>query len=261
MISKDEFKDIMSVEKSIASRDNMYICYLYLDTIDIIKDNFQIEKNMVWDKIGLKKQFRTEVSQYVIDEKYLSSDFWLEVFRQNEDFLNMKQFSNFYEKKTKTRKDYYSLKKYAKMILNHMIPNNNNIIFQINHKEKQKQIRKQYDEKINEIISEGGIYGIYENDELVYIGMTMRNFQIRWNEHLENIKEQTSELLLYHLINPDNKITFKILLNKKYMFSNSEITRRDLEAMEFALIQEHQPKYNFAGRNQPYRFSEQRKEK
>ena len=32
------------------------------------------------------------------------------------------------------------------------------------------------------------------------------------------------------------------------MFSNSEITRRDLEAMEFALIQEHKPKYNFSGR-------------
>ena len=62
MISKDEFKDIMSVEKSIASRDNMYICYLYLDTIDIIKNNFQIEKNKVWNKTGLKKQFRTEVS-------------------------------------------------------------------------------------------------------------------------------------------------------------------------------------------------------
>ena len=104
-------------------------------------------------------------------------------------------------------------------------------------------------------MSEGGIYGIYENNELVYIGMTMRNFQVRWHEHLENIKEQTNALPLYRLINSDNKITFKILLNKKYMFSNSEITRRDLEAMEFALIQEHKPKYNFSGRTQEYRFS------
>ena len=255
MISKNEFKDIMSVEKSVASRDNMYICYLYLDTIDIIKNNFQIEKNMVWDKSSLKKQYKTEVSQYIINEKYLSSDFWLEVFRQNEDFLNMKQFSNFYEKKTKVRKDYYSLERYAEIILNHMIPNNNNIVFQINHKKEQKRIERQQNERINEIMNEGGIYGIYENNELVYIGMTMRNFQIRWNEHLENIKEQTNELPLYRLINPDNQITFKILLNKKYMFSNSEITRRDLEAMEFALIQEHKPKYNFSGRTQKYIFS------
>lgn len=131
-----------------------------------------------------------------------------------------------------------------------MIPNNN-VVVQINHKEKKEQIEKQQ----NEIMNEGGIYGIYENNELVYIGMTMRNFQIRWNEHLENIKEQTNKLPLYRLINPNNQITFKILLNKKYMFSNSEITRRDLEAMEFALIQEHKPKYNFSGRTQEYRFS------
>ena len=62
MISKNEFKDIMSVEKSSASRDNLYICYLYLDTIDIIKNKFHIEKNIVWDKSNLKKQYRTEVS-------------------------------------------------------------------------------------------------------------------------------------------------------------------------------------------------------
>lgn len=254
MISKEKFIDIMSVEKSSASRDNMYICYLYLNTIDMIKNKFHIEKNIVWDKSSLKKQYKTEVSQCLINKEDLCSDFWLKVFRQNEDFLNIKHFSDFYQQKTKIRRDYYSLKNYAKIILNHMIPNDN-VVIQINYEEKQKQVRKQYDEKINEIMSEGGIYGIYENDELVYIGMTMRNFQTRWNEHLENIKEQTYELPLYHLINPDNKITFKILLNKKYMFSNSEITRRDLEAMEFALIQEHQPKYNFAGRNQPYRFS------
>lgn len=41
----------------------------------------------------------------------------------------MKEFSNFYEKKTKVRKDYYSLTRYAEMILNHMIPNNNSIVF------------------------------------------------------------------------------------------------------------------------------------
>lgn len=28
-----------------------------------------------------------------------------------------------------------------------------------------------------------GIYGIYIDDELVYIGMTLRNFEQRFNEH------------------------------------------------------------------------------
>ena len=62
MISKEKFIDIMSVEKSSASRDNMYICYLYLNTIDMIKNKFHIEKNIVWDKSSLKKQYKTEVS-------------------------------------------------------------------------------------------------------------------------------------------------------------------------------------------------------
>lgn len=255
MISKKEFEDIMSVEKSTASRANLYICYLYLDTIDIIKNNFKIEKNIVWNKDKIKKKYITKVSQYYIDKEYLSENFWLKVFQQNDNFLDMKNFSNFYYLKTNTRKDYFSLRNYAELILNHMIPKNNNIVFNISEEEKQKDIERKKDKKINEIMTEGGIYGIYENNELVYIGMTMRNFQIRWNEHLENIKEQTDKLPLYRLIDPNNQITFKILLNKKYMFSNSEITRRDLEAMEFALIQEHKPKYNFSGRVQEYIFS------
>lgn len=255
MISKKEFEDIMSIEKSTASRANLYICYLYLDTIDIIKNNFKIEKNIVWNKDKIKKKYITEVSQYCIDKKYSSANFWLKVLQQNKDFLDMKDFSKFYHSKTNSRKDYFSLRRYLELVLNHMIPKNNNIIFNISEEEKQKDIERKKDKKINEIMTEGGIYGIYENNELVYIGMTMRNFQIRWNEHLENIKEQTDKLPLYRLIDPNNQITFKILLNKKYMFSNSEITRRDLEAMEFALIQEHKPKYNFSGRVQEYIFS------
>ena len=62
MISKKEFEDIMSIEKSTASRANLYICYLYLDTVDIIKNNFEIEKNIVWNKDKIKKEHITEVS-------------------------------------------------------------------------------------------------------------------------------------------------------------------------------------------------------
>ena len=62
MISKKEFEDIMSIEKSTASRANLYICYLYLDTIDIIKNNFKIEKNIVWNKDKIKKKYITKVS-------------------------------------------------------------------------------------------------------------------------------------------------------------------------------------------------------
>ena len=98
----------------------------------------------------------------------------------------------------------------------------------------------------------GGIYGIYENDVLVYIGMTTRPFEIRWQEHSERIKSRSNELALYSLIDTSAKIEFKKLLERDKMDCNDKITTRDLKAMEFALIQEHKPKYNFAGRSLPY---------
>ena len=48
----------------------------------------------------------------------------------------MKDFSKFYHSKTNSRKDYFSLRRYLELVLNHMIPKNNNIIFNISEEEK-----------------------------------------------------------------------------------------------------------------------------
>lgn len=42
-----------------------------------------------------------------------------------------------------------------------------------------------------------GVYGIYINNELVYIGMTMRDFETRWQEHIAKIKSGSDELYFY----------------------------------------------------------------
>ena len=85
----------------------------------------------------------------------------------------------------------------------------------------------------------------------------MRPFETRWKEHQDKIKEKSKELALYGLIDTSAKIEFKKILIRNDMKSDSEITKRDLQAMEFALIQEHQPKYNFSGRTLPYKFNQE----
>lgn len=258
MISKEKFIEIMSIDKTQSSRESLYICFLYLQTIPIIINNFQLVENIVWDKRSILKSKQDIVKQYFIDDKYACIDFWNQVLRENQ-IINLRELSYFYKEHSKVNgRDYFRLNSYIEIILNHMIPKTKNFIFKV--KVKDKEIPKattQSTIKIKDNRKEdvGGIYGIYENDKLVYIGMTTRSFKIRWNEHLERIKEKSDELALYLLIDSNSKIEFKILLDKNDLISDSRITKRDLQAMEFALIKEHQPRYNFAGRNQPYRFS------
>ena len=101
-----------------------------------------------------------------------------------------------------------------------------------------------------------GIYGIYKGDELFYIGSTMRDFSLRFNEHLENIKNHSNELALYSLISINDDIGFAPLINVKDLKSDRKIERHDLECMELALIHLYQPKGNMAGRICDVNFKE-----
>ena len=100
-----------------------------------------------------------------------------------------------------------------------------------------------------------GVYGIYKDDVLIYIGSTMRDFSVRFNEHIENIKNNSKELHVYSLLQEGN-ITFKKLIDIKKLQTNSNITKRDLESMELALINTMQPIGNLAGRVCEFKYSE-----
>lgn len=100
-----------------------------------------------------------------------------------------------------------------------------------------------------------GVYGIYENDELVYIGYTMRDFSVRWREHSEAIIKQDKSQEIYRKINPNSKIEFGILIDVTKMKVDKQLKAQDIECMELALIHLYWPKYNVQGTKIPYKFS------
>lgn len=128
--------------------------------------------------------------------------------------------------------------------------------YQIIQKSKPKKKESNQKSKKEKNISYG-VYGMYYKEKLVYIGMTMRVFEDRWKEHIDNIMQGSKELKLYSYFQPQdiNDIQFKILINCKDMQTNSELTRRDVESMELAMINYFRPQYNLSGVSYPYQYS------
>ena len=120
-------------------------------------------------------------------------------------------------------------------------------------KKEQEEIRKRnailkIQEKQNfELVEDngnGGIYGIYSIDgnndkQLLYIGLTTRSFQERFNEHQKIIKQEEPipkgmERLYLLLIEEYRKkyLEFKILIPFCELSSNRYLTQSEKEAME-----------------------------
>jgi hypothetical protein len=99
-------------------------------------------------------------------------------------------------------------------------------------------------------------YGIYaikrkDTDEIIYIGMTTRSFAERCNEHNETFKEDKDDkgMVLYKKMRAFKEIgidTYFIpLLDvKEDIKVKGELSVRDLEAMELALISLYKPMGN-----------------
>lgn len=100
-----------------------------------------------------------------------------------------------------------------------------------------------------------GVYGIYKDDELVYIGSTMREFDIRFKEHLKNISEKSTELYLYSLLDKNDNIYFVKFIDVAQLKTNRELGRQDVEAMELALISVYKPRGNLAGNSYEFKFT------
>lgn len=114
-------------------------------------------------------------------------------------------------------------------------------------KEEQKQIRK------DKGISNGGVYGVYRNGQLIYVGSTT-NFEQRWKDHKSHIKNKDYKLYFYKLIKPEDNVEFKILIDGSKLKADKTLTATDLKTMELALITLSQPIGNIAGRLQPFRY-------
>lgn len=106
-----------------------------------------------------------------------------------------------------------------------------------------------------------GIYDIYINNELVYVGKTMRSFEVRFDEHLNEaffIKDSNNyqQNFLYQSMRDAGieNIKFKkriICCNKgEYL----DLNDKELQCVELGVINALKPKYNYEGNAVPYIF-------
>ena len=108
--------------------------------------------------------------------------------------------------------------------------------------------------------NEQGVYGIYIDSQLIYIGKTNTSFATRFKQHASNCKYEYKDNGLYRLINGAKQqgrtVEMKplIILNDLNINKNIKITDRDLCFMELALIDLYKPIGNVKGRIKPYDF-------
>lgn len=133
----------------------------------------------------------------------------------------------------------------------------------IKEEEKKKINKKRKKRKVKEktLEQKTGIYGIYIENDLVYIGKTMRGFKTRFNEHRNNYL--TEGQYIYSLLREAKKQNKEIIMRPLVVLEDLEIqnshfnfNNRDLSNMELALITFFQPKGNIEGRLKPYHFQE-----
>ena len=122
-----------------------------------------------------------------------------------------------------------------------------------------KAINKSTKKKKKEVVEKKrkGVYGIYIEGKLVYIGKTSRDFRERWMEHVNYAKnpqlESSQQNYLYAAMRKGKDVKMEILAEVDN-FSNAEI-----ECVECALIHSYKPQYNYQGVKVPYVFSESKR--
>ena len=115
-----------------------------------------------------------------------------------------------------------------------------------------------------------GIYGIFVDNELFYIGMTMDSFGKRFGAHRRHVYEvingcykADSQYSMYERLakevkdGKDVELRPLVCLSKLYVQEESrncrpELIRRDVECMELAFISYFKPVLNTQGRTRPY---------
>ena len=109
-----------------------------------------------------------------------------------------------------------------------------------------------------------GIYGIYVDNELVYIGKTTQSFQKRFNQHkrlMDYPDDSETQYEMYYELAvaraQGKSVQLRPLIIAEYIPYDSlyDLTNRDLESMEMALIWCYRPRYNICGIQKPYRFT------
>lgn len=106
-------------------------------------------------------------------------------------------------------------------------------------------------------VSGGGVYGIYSDDDIIYIGST-QNFHQRFLQHKQGFKNSNESLYAMMRREKQNGKVVRIapIINlDEIRVENGVITKRDMQSMELALITLYKPICNYSGRVAPFIYS------
>lgn len=108
------------------------------------------------------------------------------------------------------------------------------------------------------------VYGIYVDDECVYVGKTKRTLNARYMEHKNNMEKvrqgiyNGSQFVLYDTLiaakDAGKEVGMKVLIDTNELMCNSPLFDRDIQDMELALITYLKPKCNIEGISKEYKF-------
>lgn len=125
---------------------------------------------------------------------------------------------------------------------------------EIDNKYKKESNKQKQKEKKKE---QQGIYGIYIDNELVYIGKTEVSFKTRFKQHKDNM-DNGDTTYIYKLLREaklnNRNIQMKPLITLDQIKVDGKLTSKDIQAMELGLITLYQPQGNVKGRLQNYQF-------
>lgn len=103
-----------------------------------------------------------------------------------------------------------------------------------------------------------GVYALTVDDEIIYIGSTIRSFEERINEHRKNMENNSKELKVYDILRECKKqgkeIIWKIIVDCNELKVNKILTIEDVESMELGFIDYFKPKGNVAGIKTEFKY-------
>lgn len=129
--------------------------------------------------------------------------------------------------------------------------------YQIREEEMKKREQRIAEKRKKKENADRGIYGIYCDGVLVYIGKTDVDFETRFKQHKSALENDNNDQFLYKYLKQriGSHIELRPLINIKELKTNKKIYNRDIEAMELALITVLKPYCNVQGRLKEYQFT------
>lgn len=96
-----------------------------------------------------------------------------------------------------------------------------------------------------------GVYGIFENEELIYVGYTAKSFVDRFRAHAKCVKENSNANKMYSYIREnfeEKKFCMKPLVEiENRVRLDGELMLRDIQAIELGFITCFRPEFNIVG--------------